>query len=280
MDPHPQPQNSLLRIFRLQPGLERKFLLRRTWPGKKCSHCSFHDFHSLSKGNQVSLVRTFLSEPGSKSKISRLGGWGWKNDPDFLEKDAKRDPHKLFSGRFLGPKGPKRAIFGHIKLSLVHCFCPALTDSEPLLMRFPSKPALNRMKNGSRSDRGLGWFARVAACSWSQLCDCHPQLSGVSTPPSPEIAKKSRKGVPGPPGPECQKVSKKSPSTHIVVVLTLFRVIWDFFDTFLTLRAGRPGNTFSRLFGDFGARGRGDSCVWGLQSQSWAWTWLNQISPS
>ena len=32
------------------------------------------------------------------------------------------------------------------------------------------------------------------------------------------------------------------------------------FDTSLTLRAGRPGNTFLRLFGDFGARGCGDSC--------------------
>ena len=81
--PHPQPQNSLLRIFRLQPGLEWKFLLRRTCcRGKNCSHCSFQDFHSLSKENQVSLVRTFLSDPGSESKISRLGGWGWKNDPE------------------------------------------------------------------------------------------------------------------------------------------------------------------------------------------------------
>ena len=34
-DPHPQPQSSLLRIFRLQPGLEWKFLPRRTWPGQK-----------------------------------------------------------------------------------------------------------------------------------------------------------------------------------------------------------------------------------------------------
>ena len=34
-DPHPQPQNSLLRIFRLKPGLEWKFLLRRTWSGQK-----------------------------------------------------------------------------------------------------------------------------------------------------------------------------------------------------------------------------------------------------
>ena len=34
-DPHPQPQNSLLRIFRLQPDLEQKFSLRRTCSGRK-----------------------------------------------------------------------------------------------------------------------------------------------------------------------------------------------------------------------------------------------------
>ena len=39
-------------------------------------------------------------------------------------------------------------------------------------------------------------------------------------------------------------MSKKSPNTDSVVLLTLFRVIWDFFDTLSTLRAGRPGNTF------------------------------------
>ena len=51
---------------------------------KNGSHCSFQDFHSLTKENQVSLARTFLSDPGSESKISRLGGWGWKNDPENL----------------------------------------------------------------------------------------------------------------------------------------------------------------------------------------------------
>ena len=45
---------------------------------KNCSHCSFQDFHSLSKGNQVSLVTTFLSEPGSKSKTADLGVGGGK----------------------------------------------------------------------------------------------------------------------------------------------------------------------------------------------------------
>ena len=29
-------------------------------------------------------MRTFLSDPGSESKIGRLGGWGWKKDPEDL----------------------------------------------------------------------------------------------------------------------------------------------------------------------------------------------------
>ena len=51
--------------------------------GKNGSPCSLQDFHSLTKENLVSLVRTFLSDSGSESKISRLGGWGWKNDPEI-----------------------------------------------------------------------------------------------------------------------------------------------------------------------------------------------------
>ena len=71
------------RIFRLQPGLETENSFQgEPGRGKTCSHCNFQNFHSLSKENQVSLVRTFLSEPGSLSKISRLRGWGWKNDPE------------------------------------------------------------------------------------------------------------------------------------------------------------------------------------------------------
>ena len=42
--------------------------------GRNRSHCNFQDFHSLSKENQVSLVRTFLSAPVSPSAIGRLGG--------------------------------------------------------------------------------------------------------------------------------------------------------------------------------------------------------------
>ena len=36
-----------------------------------------------------------------------------------------------------------------------------------------------------------------------------------------------------------------------------------FVDTSVTLRDGRPGKTFLRLLGGFGARGSGDSCTWG-----------------
>ena len=72
---------------------------------------------------------------------------------------------------------------------------------------------------------------------------------------------------PGLPVRSVKKVSKKSPNTDFVVFLNLCLVISDFFDTFLKLRAGTPGNTFLRLFGDFGPRAPRDSCIWGLQSQ-------------
>ena len=50
--------------------------------------------------------------------------------------------------------------------------------------------------------------------------------------------------------------------TQKKVKKTTKSVLGDFCDTFLTLRAGRPGNTFLRLFGDFGARGCGDSLLY------------------
>ena len=46
--------------------------------------------------------------------------------PHFLGNNAKRDPHKLFRVDFGGQKrGPKVAIFGHKKFSLLFFF-PAL----------------------------------------------------------------------------------------------------------------------------------------------------------
>ena len=38
------------------------------------------------------VVKTFLSDRGSESKISRLRGWGWKNDPDFRDQQALARP--------------------------------------------------------------------------------------------------------------------------------------------------------------------------------------------
>ena len=83
--------------------------------------------------------------------------------------------------------------------------------------------------------------------------------TGVSTPLSP---KKSQKGLPGASQAGVPRRCRKSPRTLILTpFLTPFWVFWDFFDTFLALRLGRPGKTFLRLFGDFGAQGCGDSCI-------------------
>ena len=70
---------------------------------------------------------------------------------------------------------------------------------------------------------------------------------------------KVSKSLPGPPGPECpksleksRKVSKKCPKG------TFPRLFWDFsalFETFWTLRAGRPGETLWDFLGISGAEG-------------------------
>ena len=79
----PPPTTEFLREdFCLQPGLRWKFLLRRTWSDENGSHCSFQDFHSLTKENQVSLLRIFFSEPNSRGKSTDLGVGGGKNDPE------------------------------------------------------------------------------------------------------------------------------------------------------------------------------------------------------
>ena len=109
----------------------------------------------------------------------------------------------------------------------------------------------------------FGGAAKVfLTCDWSRHIQESPH------PRAPKSPKSLKKVFPDLPARSVKKVSKKSPNTDFVVFLTHFRVIRDFFDTFfLTLRARRPGNTFLRLFGDFGARGCGDSCIWRLQSQ-------------
>ena len=67
--PPPPTPDFLNKNFCLEPGL---FLLRRTWSDKG-SRCCFQDFHSLTKGNEVSLLRIYFSEPDSDGKSTDLG---------------------------------------------------------------------------------------------------------------------------------------------------------------------------------------------------------------
>ena len=79
--------------------------------------------------------------------------------------------------------------------------------------------------------------------------DCNPHIQESPHPRAPKSPKNLKELFPGLPARSVKKVSKKSLNTDFVVVLTLFRVISHFFDTFLTLWAGTPRNTFLRLFG-------------------------------
>ena len=71
-----------------------------------------------------------------------------------------------------------------------------------------------------------------------------------------------------------KNIEKVPPNTDFAFFLNLFRVIWDFCATFLTLRAGRPGKSFLRLFGGFQGSG-----VWRLLHMGIAITTL-RLEPS
>ena len=74
--------------------------------GKNCSHCSFQDFHSLTKRNQVSLVRMQLSHPESDGK-SDFGGGGQigilriRTEKPMTARDG-HDPQKSY-GLYFSP---------------------------------------------------------------------------------------------------------------------------------------------------------------------------------
>ena len=79
----------------------------------------------------------------------------------------------------------------------------------------------------------------------------HPQALQTPKPRNPQKVSH----------PECQKSVTSPRTTDFETFLALLRVLWDLFDTFLTLRAARPRWTLLRLFGDFGPKGPRDSCI-------------------
>ena len=86
-------------------------------------------------------------------------------------------------------------------------------------------------------------------------CDCSRHIQESRGPLGPKSPKSLKKVFPGVPARSVKKVSKKSQMTRKRVKKTTKSVFGDFVDTFLTLRAGRPGTTFLRLFGIWGLGG-------------------------
>ena len=114
---------------------------------------------------------------------------------------------------------------------------------------------------------GCPIWAEISNPLWTLYCNWSRHIQESQGPLDPKSSKSLKKVFPGLLARSVKKVSKKSKMTRKRVKKTTKSVFGDFFDTFLTLRAGRPGKSFLRLFGDFGPRGCGDSCIRGLQSQ-------------
>ena len=73
--------------FCLQPGLEWKFLLRRTWSGQQLLSLQFPQHTPLGKGTQVSLVCWSQQTPGKSTK------------PKLIHHNDRRGrDHRMYSG--------------------------------------------------------------------------------------------------------------------------------------------------------------------------------------
>ena len=99
------------------------------------------------------------------------------------------------------------------------------------------------------------------------LCVCNPHIQESPQPRAPKAPKSLKKDFPGLPARSVKTVSKKSPNTDFVVFLTLFLGHLGLFRHFFDTPGREAREPLWRLFGDFGARGCGDSCIWRLQSQ-------------
>ena len=71
-----------------------------------------------------------------------------------------------------------------------------------------------------------------------------PPYTGIPRPSGAEISKKSQEGLPGPPGLSAKKVSKSEKDTKKSQKGAKISGFGALLDTFLTLRAGRPGRSF------------------------------------
>ena len=129
----PQPWNRMTRIEQFWIAQFQIFRIANSIRGRK-KHINFFNINFLPPTQNP----PFCTPP--PKKLMCLISW---------ERMQKRDPHKLFRGDLWGQKrGPKRAIFGHKKFSLLffsspYQFPPAPGSVKALL--FP--PLLNKVEN-------------------------------------------------------------------------------------------------------------------------------------
>ena len=98
-------------------------------------------------------------------------------------------------------------------------------------------------------------------CGCHVHCDCNPQIREAPHPRAPKSPKSLKKVFLGLLAQSVKTSDEKVPKDPKRVTKVSKSMFEDFFGTFLTLRAGRPGKTFLRLFGGFGAQGCGASCI-------------------
>ena len=98
--PPPPAPDFLSKDFCLEPGLDQKRLLKRTWSDKTLLPLQFPEHLSLRKENQVILGKNLSFWTRLEKDDQQTSGWGWRNDPDFWQgRTRPSTSRRSWSGR-------------------------------------------------------------------------------------------------------------------------------------------------------------------------------------
>ena len=143
--------------------------------------------------------------------------------------------------------------------------------SETVFGPFPIQDLAGKFQSwpsGVPTKRRPCWVTRLISSFLQTLALGYRWPStGVKTPLTGKLRRKSEKGFPRPLGPGVKKGSKKSRKWLFFKLFWGFWLVFDFCSGMLTPGPRGPGNPFSDFFWSFPGRGLFDSCRWPTISQ-------------
>ena len=135
---------------------------------------------------------------------------------------------------------PRKCRYPHVRSLPPVCF-PCQKSSDKVRTRSTD----SHREVASQCCSWKGRSCRLLSLEFCLPYDCNPHIQESPHPRAPKSPKSLKKDFQDLAARSVKKVSKKPPTTALVVFLTLFQVIWDFFGTFRHSGLGGPGTPFS-----------------------------------